>query len=135
MDHSKNKRLLLAACQASGIALPQDAPPSYMQARILGHRPAKMARTDDSAAPPPTISTLNKTTFVDDETQRIWASLGGVTARNEPQLTAEAESRYEEIKARLKKDDDLFLESVTSNMAERNTSHHDEVRPPLAPAD
>eukprot|EP00966_Prymnesium_polylepis_P046712 1082817-Prymnesium_polylepis.2 len=121
MDSAKNKRLLLAACQANGIALPHDAPPGYMQARILDLRPAKMARTDDSgAAPPPTtVSTLNKTTFVEEETERIGASLGGVTARNKPQLTAEAESRYEEIKARLKKDDDLFLENVTPDMAEQ----------------
>lgn len=111
MDPSKNKRLLLAACQANGISLPQDAPPSYMQARILGLRPAKMARTDDSdAAPPPTVSTPNKTTFVVKETQRIGVSLDVVTDRNKPQLTAEAESRYDEIKESLKKDDDLFLE-------------------------
>eukprot|EP00966_Prymnesium_polylepis_P333448 7388908-Prymnesium_polylepis.1 len=70
-----------------------------------------MARTDeDTPAAVPSI-TLNKTTFVEDETQRIGASLGGVTARNKPQLTLEAESRYEEIKARLKKEDDLFLEN------------------------
>ena len=51
MDSAKNKRLLLAACQANGIALPDGAPPSYMQARILGLRPAKMARTDEEAPP------------------------------------------------------------------------------------
>lgn len=122
MDSAKNKRLLLAACQANGIALPDGAPPSYMQARILGLRPAKVARTDEGAAPPTgaaSIISLNKTTFVEDETQRIGASLGGVTVRNKPQLTLEAESRYEEIKSRLKKDDDLFLENVTPDMAEQ----------------
>lgn len=121
MDSAKNKRLLLAACQANGIALPDGAPPSYMQARILGLRPAKMARTDEEAPPaaPASTTTLNKDTFVEDETQRIGASLGGVTARNKPQLTLEAESRYDEIKARLKKDDDLFLENVTPDMADQ----------------
>ena len=122
MDSAKNKRLLLAACQANGIALPDGAPPSYMQARILGLRPAKVARTDEDAAPstaPASTISLNKTTFVEDETQRIGASLGGVTVRNKPQLTLEAESRYEEIKSRLKKDDDLFLENVTPDMAEQ----------------
>lgn len=121
MDSAKNKRLLLAACQANGIALPDDASSSYMQARILGLRPAKMAKTEEmppSAAPVAT-TTLNKVTFVEDETQRIGASLGGVTERNKPQLTSEAESRYEEIKVRLKRDDDLFLESVTPDVAEQ----------------
>eukprot|EP00966_Prymnesium_polylepis_P329903 7385583-Prymnesium_polylepis.1 len=119
MDSTKTKRLLLAACQANGIALPLDAPPSYMQSRILGLRPAKMARTAEDTAPPAPVSTLNKITFVEDETQRIGASLGGVTERNKPQLTSEAESRYEEIKTRIKKDDDLFLENVTPDMAEQ----------------
>ena len=54
-------------------------------------------------APPAALvsTTLNK--FVEDETQRIGASLGGVTVRNKPQLTSEAVSRYEEIKTRLKR--------------------------------
>ena len=120
MDSAKNKRLLLAACQANGIALPDGAPPSYMQSRILGLRPAKMARTAEDTAPPAApVSTLNKITFVEDETQRIGASLGGVTERNKPQLTSEAESRYEEIKTRIKRDDDLFLENVTPDMADQ----------------
>ena len=115
-----NTRLLFDACQANGIVLPDNASENYMRDRILGVRQTK---TDSSPPkidlpPPKKARTLNKTTFVEQEARRIEASYYD-NFHEEAQIIAEAESRYDEIKKQMTRDDDLLIESPTPDDEEQ----------------
>ena len=98
MDPSKNKRLLLSACQAMGISVDPLASPFELYDIVTCRR--KMQRLNPTKTPPPQQQedqTLDETTFKTEELQRMRAGIGG-GAIDDSAFVAEIDRRWQLVR-------------------------------------